>query len=234
MRTLIKKMGVLLLVAATLAALSCQKQDEIEELEVIVPTDEPSLTMDESNTPLMQWEDLPEELKNAIPLETSHTLIDAIPLENPEGLSTSRDRAAQYVYATQPCYGPGGSPFYIWPTEYDSKIYAIAIRSGNLVDAIAVWYKDSFGQVYFGGAGGYGGDVYVQYFEPNEYIHTISGKCGLFLDRLEIHTNEKSFGYGGHGGSYFNYHVPEIYQFLGFYGAAGQHIDRIGFYVYTR
>ena len=127
----------------------------------------------------------------------------------------------------------GGIGFSIYPPD-GSRIYAIGISSGSLVDRIVIWYQTWLGHIYVGGdRGGFGGYFNIQFFEPGEYITAIGARSGALVDRLTFYTNRKWFSYGGNGGSAFFAGVPAGYQILGFYGGSGAYIDRIGFWVYT-
>lgn len=207
--------------------ISCEQQDENILPKQPAQDDEPIQSdlphFDASNSTTMAWEDFPDELKNAIPLETKES----------ESKDNARTMYSTYSYRVGPWGGWGGSPFYIYPPS-GSQIYAIAIRAGGYIDRLTIWYKKSDGTIYIGGdRGGNGGTYYLQYFSSGEYIRYISGRSGGYVDRLSIYTNRKSFSYGGNGGSPFYVSVPYGYQILGFFGRSGGYIDQIGFYVYT-
>lgn len=214
-----KKLNVLLFVVLTCVIFSCKKK-----VEDVTPADNSKQSTetphyDESNSSKVAWEDLPAELKNAKPIDTS---------------SNARLEYAYYSYQLGPWGGGGGGGYSIYPPN-GSRIYAIAVRSGSLVDAITIWYVTPQGTIYYGGsAGGGGGGYYVQYFSADEYIYAINGRSGKYVDRLSFFTNRKSFTYGGNGGSPFYASVGAGYQILGFFGGAGGYVDRIGFWVYTR
>jgi len=177
---------------------------------------------DEKNSITYTWDQLPAELRNAIPIVSGKS--------NPN----AREAVSNYSYFVGPWGGSGGGYFDILPPS-GSRIYAMAIRSGSLVDRLTVWYVRSDGSVYVGGdVGGNGGAYYLQYFSGDEYIYSVAGRSGSYLDRLSIYTNYKSFSYGGNGGSSFFASVPSGYQILGFWGRSGVYVDQIGFNVYTR
>jgi hypothetical protein len=119
------------------------------------------------------------------------------------------------------------------PPSY-SRIYAMAIRSGTLIDRLVVWYQRSDGTIYSSGAGGSGGVYHLHLFASDEYIYYISGRSGLAVTRLSVYTNKKSFTYGGTRGNPFYAQVPSGYQHLGFWGRSSTRVDQIGFYVYKR
>lgn len=182
----------------------------------------------ENNTPKLSWAELPERLRNAIPLES----LKAEPQKT--GVA-AQAYAVSYQFYVGPWGGTGGGAYYIWPTRGYSRIYAIAVRSGAYVDAITVWYLDANGQLYSYGAGGGGGSYYISYFTADEYIYAAGGRSYSYLDHLYIWTNKKSLSFGGNGGNYFQYVTPNsYYQILGFFGGSGSYIDRMGFYIYSR
>lgn len=182
----------------------------------------------EKNSVRMTWAQLPEKLRNATRIEN----LKGDPQK--DGISSQAGNPT-YQYNVGPWGGVGGSAYYIWPTRSSSRIYAIAVRSGALVDAITVWYVDANGQLYSYGAGGRGGTYYISYFSADEYIYAAGGRSGNYLDHLYIWTNKKTLSYGGYGGSYFQYVTPSsYYQILGFFGGSGVYLDRMGFYVYSR
>jgi hypothetical protein len=205
---------------------SC-KPDE-EKVKPKPATDEAALQFDESNTPNMSWEELPAELRNAIPMDNTKS--------SPSG----REAAAVYSHLFGPFGGTGGSPFYIFPPNY-SRLYAMAIRSGSLIDRIQFWYIRRDGTIYTSGAGGTGGRYYLQYFASGEYIYQVYGRSGRYVNRLSFYTRRlgstattyRTLTFGGTGGSPFYATVPAGYQLFGFWGRAGAYVDQIGFYGYT-
>lgn len=224
-----KKFSVLALTFISFLIISCSKKDE-----VIAPQNENQAAaaqqpagvpqFNEANSKKVMWDELPAELKNATPIETK--------VEQTKG--SARGLYSSYRYYVGPWGGGGGSPYYIYPPS-GSRIYAMAIRSGALIDRITIWYMTSNGTIYVGGdRGGNGGGYYLQFFAADEYIYYVAGRSGLYLDHLTMYTNRKWFSYGGNGGSPFAASVPYGYQILGIFGGSGIYIDRIGFYVYTR
>lgn len=214
---IMKKKQYLAVYAMLVLTFSCQK-DEVSETVSIdnVEVVQGLPHYDDSNTELVNWNNFPEELKNA--------------KQNENNLEESKD----YSYQVGPFGGGGGSAFSFNPPTTD-KIHAIAIKSGSKVDKIIVYYRKPNGTVYKGiDQGGNGGDYYIHFFQGSEYIKGISGRSGRLLDRISVITNKKSFTHGGNGGSEFNVPIPPTgFQILGFYGRSGRLIDRIGFYIHT-
>jgi len=193
---------------------SCTEQEEAAPAKEALPH------YDESNTQAVTWDEMPAELKNAAPISAIN-----------DGINTEVN---PYVYQLGPWGGNGGSTFQMIP-PVGTKINAIAIRAGRLVDNITVWYRRSDGTVYVGGnQGGTGGTYYIQFFDDNEYITQVRGRSGRLVDQIGFVTNRKSFAYGGNGGTAFFSAVPAGYQILGFWGNSARLLDKIGFYVYRR
>lgn len=177
---------------------------------------------DESNTELINWNSFPEELKNAKQISSSSI--------NESNFKT----LASYSYQAGPWGGSGGNYFSHSPSG-SSKIHAIAIRAGSLIDKLIVYYKKSDGTIYAGiNRGGNGGNYYIQFFTDGEYIRSVSGRSGKHVNRLRFNTNKKSFQYGGSGGNYFYLSTPYNHKIFSFYGRSGSLIDNIGFRCYKR
>ena len=206
--------------------LSSCKPDE-EKVQPKPATEEAAAEFNESNTPKMSWEQLPAELRNAIVMDNTKS--------SPGG----REAAAVYTHLFGPFGGNGGGNFWISPPNY-SRLYAMAIRSGTLVDRIQFWYIRSDGTIYTSGAGGGGGSYYLQYFASGEYIYQVNGRSGAYVNRLSFFTRRIGSGatyriltFGGTGGSPFYASVPAGHQLFGFWGRSGAYVDQIGFYGYT-
>lgn len=217
-----KKLQLVLIVSLSVFIFSCNKKDVApqQQNESKVPH------FDETNSSKVSWDQLPSELKNAMEIKPE--------TNKPQSSGIMSSAFSYYSHMVGPWGGSGGYPFSIYPPD-GSRIYAIAISSGGLIDRIVIWYQTANGTIYVGGdRGGSGGIYHVQYFSSDEYIVSVSGRSGGLLDRLTIHTNRKSFSYGGNGGTPFYVSVPYGYQVLGFWGRSGGVIDQIGFYVYTR
>ncbi len=207
---------------------SCQpEQEKVNPTPTTAGVDN-AVEYDESNTPKMTWEQLPAELRNAIPIETTES--------SPNG----REAVAIFTYKFGPFGGRGGYPFNISPPNY-SRLLAVAIRSGSLIDRIQFWYRRSDGTIYTAGAGGSGGLYYLKYFETGEYIYKVTGLSnGTYVNRLRFYTRKtgsastfRILTYGGPDGNPFYAEVPPGYQLFGFWGKAGSLVDNIGFYGYT-
>lgn len=180
---------------------------------------------DEKNSITYNWDKLPAELRNAIPIVSGKSNANA---------REAGSNYSYYSYYIGPWGGSGGGYFDMLPPS-GSRIYAIAMQAGSLVDRLIVWYIGSNGSIYVGGdVGGNGGAYYLQYFSGDEYISSVGGRSGAYLDRLTIITNYKSFSYGGNGGAEFFKSALPGYQILGFWGHSGAYIDQIGCNVYTR
>jgi hypothetical protein len=219
-----KKLNVLL-TCLSIAFFTFSCNDALEDYQP-KPTEDPTQAnqsiphYDEKNSALVTWDQLPEELKNAIPITQ----------DSSTSLSNARVQGSSYAFKYGPFGGNGGSPFSIFPPD-GSRIYAMAIRSSGVIHGIVIWYQKG-ATIYRVGVGGTGGRYYQQFFTPTERIVRVSGRSGWVVDRLSVRTNFKTFTYGGTGGNAFVAEVPPGYQILGFWGRAGIYLDQIGFYAY--
>lgn len=126
--------------------------------------------------------------------------------------------------------GRGGSPF-----EDDvpagARISEVRIYAGNNIDGIQVVYALRNGRKIEGPVhGGTGGRVNVVRLDSDEHITAISGRHGIYVDSITIHTNKRtSRTFGGRGGSRaYRIEVPARSQAVGFIGRAGNYVDAIG------
>lgn len=203
---------------------SCEPEDEgMQPINDGVPSGDATLPhFDESNSEMIQWEQLPDDLTQAIPLEN-----EASENEN------ARTNFSEFSFHYGPFGGTGGKGFAIIPPS-GSRIYAIGVRAGAKIDKLLIWYKRSNGSVYLGGSpGGNGGNYYVHLFASDEHLKAINGMSSNVINQLGFVTNKKSFTYGAHVGEGFYASVPPNYQLLGFWGKAGALLDQLGFYVFT-
>ncbi|MDB5247767.1 MAG: jacalin-like lectin domain protein [Segetibacter sp.] len=223
-----KKFNVILLLFISFFIFSCNKSNEVVAPQTgTQPSAQPSVPeFNESNSTKVSWDQLPEKMKNAIPIDTASPVAA-------RSNGAARSLYSQYTYSTGPWGGNGGSYYSIAPPN-GSRIYAIAIRSGAYIDRLTVWYVTSNGTIYVGGnTGGNGGAYYLQYFSADEYIYAVTGGAYKLVDRLTFYTNKKWFRYGGSGGVPFQPYVRPNHQILGFYGRSGIYLDQIGFYIYS-
>ncbi len=209
-----KNLSLIFTIALFTILCSCEKQ------EVLVKESLPQY--DETNSEQFKWEELPEELKNAHPLD----------YHSEEQISAQ----SKARFAIGPWGGNGGSYFSFAPsTTSDLRIYAIAMRADRRVDRLVVWYiSPSTGTIYKSiEKGGNGGTYYLNFFSSDEVIISAEGRSGSRLDYLKFFTNKKTFGYGGNGGRYFLANIPSSYHINGFFGRSASEIDQIGFF-YTQ
>ena len=109
-----------------------------------------------------------------------------------------------------------------------SKVTKVLVRHGELIDAIRIVHDD----VDLDWHGGEGGHEEFFQLAPDEYIISISGQYGQFIDSLYIHTSTgrvSKLCFGGRGGhKSYNFTAPDGYEIVGFFGRSGQWIDSIG------
>lgn len=228
-----KKINAFVLLLILFSLFACNKSNE-----VVIPQSQPEITasqqesvpeFNESNTPKVSWDQLPENLKNAPAIESLEA--------GSSRVVTDQKSASRYYRTVGPWGGNGGTAFDIKPNAGFNRIYAIAIQSDDIVHRLVVWYINGSGEIYRGGdKGGNSGTYYVQYFSTDrtEYIIKITGRTGWYVDYLKFYTNKKTFSFGGSGGSSFIASIPSGYQILGFYGRAASNLDKIGFHIYDK
>jgi hypothetical protein len=139
-------------------------------------------------------------------------------------------------------YGPsGGRGGYEFSDdallEEGSKVVAVNIRSKRLVDAIQIVYRSANGAVHpLEFQGGPGGDLLPFPLDDDEFITGISGRYGVVVDSIRIHTNKQTSNrFGGDGGvSEYRYDAPDGAEIVGFFGRAADVIDAIGVIIRSR
>ena len=123
--------------------------------------------------------------------------------------------------------GGGGNPFQDDLTEV-CRLTGLNIRSGEYIDALqCIWSTPSGGTVTGTQNGGDGGTLSSFSLGAKEYIVTISGRTGRYVDQLTFTTNLGNvFGpFGGDGGDSFT--LPDL-NVGGFFGQSGDLLDAIG------
>jgi hypothetical protein len=126
--------------------------------------------------------------------------------------------------------GNGGNPF-MDETPQDARITEIRVFAGIFIDGIQAVYALPNGRLFEGVVhGNRGGAPNVFRLERDEYVIGLSGRCGQYLDSLQIMTNRRtSPRYGGPGGKRdYRVEVDSGYQAIGFLGRSGKYLDAIG------
>ena len=135
-----------------------------------------------------------------------------------------------------PSGGLGGNKFDDGQTG-GRRITEVRVYSGEFVDSIQIIYTNQVNQVIVGSKhGGPGGNLSVLKLSPNEYITTVGGKYGWYVDSLFMKTNKGQVKkWGGAGGNVdFFYSVPPGTHIHGFFGRAGKYVDSIGVIMNTK
>jgi hypothetical protein len=126
--------------------------------------------------------------------------------------------------------GAGGQPF-VDEIKAVKDITRIVIRAKGYVDGFQVHYRDTAGQEKsHNWHGGKGGTEHVVQFKEGEYITSVSGRSGRYIDQLTFKTNLGTYGpFGGTGGTPFELHpVDGSDRILGFHGRAEGWLDAVG------
>ncbi|NIN00457.1 MAG: jacalin-like lectin domain protein [candidate division Zixibacteria bacterium] len=127
-------------------------------------------------------------------------------------------------------YGGSGGTRFEDMIPAGSRIVEVQIRAGAYIDAIKIFYENGGVRDSFPKRGGNGGQLYRFILDNDEFITGISGRYGVFVDSIIIHTNKRdSPRYGGRGGAN-QYEVPadQGHIVVGFLGRAGAFVDAIG------
>jgi len=116
----------------------------------------------------------------------------------------------------------------------DCRISEIIVHSGDVVDSIAVSYVDSndnpLGTFKIGGNGGSMSTIQLQ---KNVYIKGIWGCSENKLGFLQFEYSDNTIPVISYGSTIndldlFTYNAPAGFLIIGFWGAEGDKIDRIG------
>ncbi|KAK1604454.1 hypothetical protein QYE76_028127 [Lolium multiflorum] len=140
------------------------------------------------------------------------------------------------VYKTELLGGNGGDAFDI--SEQPKRLDSVTIRSGNVIDSIALSYIDQAGNKKtdgpWGGSGGFSNTILLA---PTEIVNKVFGTTGDFnnntvVTSLTIVTNVNTYGpFGKEKGTPFSIPKENDKIVLGLFGRAGQFVDAIGAYV---
>ena len=144
--------------------------------------------------------------------------------------------AADWFSYCGPSGGLGGNRFDDGQTG-GRRIKEVRVYSGAFVDSIQVIYIDQTNQIIPGGKhGGSGGNLSVLKLTLDEYITTVGGKYGSYVDSLFMKTSKGQVKkWGGAGGNVgFFYSVPPGTHIHGFFGSAGKYLDSIGVIMKTK
>ncbi|GGA97589.1 jacalin-like lectin [Puia dinghuensis] len=112
----------------------------------------------------------------------------------------------------------------------DARIRELIINSGESIDSITVSYVGandvSYGSYKMGGNGG--GEQIMQ-LQEGEFITHIFGEYSDVVKNFQIDTNlGQNIAFGTSGSVRFEYNAPDGYEIIGFWGASGALIDRVG------
>jgi Jacalin-like lectin domain len=127
--------------------------------------------------------------------------------------------------------GSGGTEFVDADVPVGGRIVEVRVHGGDYIDSIQMIYAMPDGRLLEAAVhGGEGGQGLSFRLDPGEYIIGISGRCGQYVDSLQIRTNKRtSQSFGGRGGDReFRIDVPDGNQATGFIGRQGEYLDAIG------
>lgn len=129
--------------------------------------------------------------------------------------------------------GRGGSGFKDTPDAF-ARLSKIKIRSGWWIDSIqVVWKLPDGSQQESEQRGGAGGSLEEFVLDADEYLTSITGKCGKYVGSITFHTNKRTsrtygLGKGAGAGKTFKLTAPEGTAIKGFVGRSGMYLDALG------
>ncbi|GAB2546978.1 jacalin-like lectin [Spirosoma aerophilum] len=147
------------------------------------------------------------------------------------------------IYDNYMIGGRGGSEFREYPPKNYKRLAKISIYYTQYVQQIQFAWETSDGSIVWGSTHGepHGQNVIID-LAQDEYISSVTGRAGIYIDKIAFKTNRRYLGpYGGSGGEN-SFGVAQLInprglgykgdgKVVGLFGAAGGGIDRIGFIV---
>ncbi len=128
--------------------------------------------------------------------------------------------------------GCGGAEFQDSIPANTKEVAGVIVRSGAYVDSLQMAVRLTTGNIkLLNKHGGNGGAQSVFRLNNGEYITSMWGRYGSYVDSIQFGTStgRSSPKYGGNGGcGNFYYSAPAGYEIAGFYGRSGAYIDAIG------
>ena len=127
-----------------------------------------------------------------------------------------------------PSGGTGGGAFYDAPLA-NEVVSHVRVRHGAWIDAIQLTYRNIVTNTYRNGGfrGGFGGGDSWAVLAPNEYVTTVWGYYGSYVNALNFRTNLGNTYYRGNAsGVYYQYDVPG--RLTGVKGRSGAYLDSVG------
>jgi Jacalin-like lectin domain len=110
------------------------------------------------------------------------------------------------------------------------KLQKVSLRGGSYVDRLKCVYAN--GPTFcHGGEGGH--DAPTLELDADEFITTLSGRVGFYVDYLQIKTSRNRSRHAGgergdRGTPFEDWHVPPGSVVVGFEGSCGSYLDRVG------
>lgn len=127
--------------------------------------------------------------------------------------------------------GMGGQPFGAYVVPQGARIAEIHFLFENYVNAMQIVYASADGtKVPMAPIGRLIGTHVGFVLDRDEHIIAVSGRCGWFIDSLQIQTNKRKLDkVGGTAGDHeFALTAPADHAVVGFHGRADWHIDAFG------
>ena len=134
-----------------------------------------------------------------------------------------------------PIGGQGGGEVPPWAMPSDGVIILVEVKYGLFLNQLIFHYTSATngdGAITLGGfdAGSYHGQFTLA---KGEEIRALQGRCGSYVDSIQIVTSRQTFpasgSFGGPGGATaYALKVPLGARFVGLFGRAGGWVDALG------
>ena len=133
----------------------------------------------------------------------------------------------QFIDANNP--PPVATASVILATD-DCRISELIIHAGSSIDAIAASYVGSqdnpYGTLKMGGNGG---TEWIIQLQTDEYLVQVDCYYSNVVHWIQLATNmKKGYAFGNASGVFSTYNAPPGFMIIGFWGGAGDLIDRLG------
>jgi predicted flap endonuclease-1-like 5' DNA nuclease len=136
-----------------------------------------------------------------------------------------------------PSGGSGGYEFQGYAIPAGATLREIRINAGLYVDGLQLVYSEPDGAlVEMAHLGGRGGLHHTLTLDADEYLTSISGRCGRYIDSIRLQTNKRTTDrYGGSGGEdEYHFEAAAGREIAGFIGRGDWFIDQLGVIVRDR
>ena len=145
-------------------------------------------------------------------------------------LATSFANAYQ-TFLAGPSGGYGGYVFQDSPPSDFDQVILVKACSNKYLDSVEMVVRDRSGDhIQYGKHGGNAIGCKTLYFWEGEYITSVSGRYGRYVDSIRVKTSEgrELFVGGTTGAATYKFEGDDQYQIAGFHGLYNLLVDAIG------